>query len=258
LPSTDAGIMLSMADRIDSIVGCFSVGLVPTGSQDPYALRRQAIGLVRTIDEKRLPVSLSGLVTEAAAAHGVDEGRRPLVAASVLEFIGQRARNYFMEAGYSYDLVDAVLEAWPSDLACVRPRLTALAHFRASEDFAGLVVGARRATNILRGHPDLPYDAALLAEPPTRALLDATRRAEREVARATEDGDFDRAVRELLSLRRPNDGFFDEVLGMVEDERLRTARLGLLSDVRKLFFTMADFAKVVLDGEEVKGREVQR
>jgi glycyl-tRNA synthetase beta chain len=252
LPSTDAGIMLSIADRTDSIVGCFSAGLVPTGSQDPYALRRQAIGLVRMIDEKRLPVVMSELVAEATVAYGVEEARRPEIAAAVLDFVGQRARNFFIDAGYSYDLVDAVLAASLSDLAGVRPRLTALAHFRANEDFAGLVIGARRATNILKGQPELPYDAALLAEPATRTLSDARRHVEGEVRRAIAGGEFDRAVRELLSLRRPIDDFFDEVLVMVEDEKLRTARLGLLADVRKLFFAMADFAKVVLEGEEAK------
>jgi glycyl-tRNA synthetase beta chain len=248
LPDTSIGTILSIADKIDSIVGCFSAGLVPTGSQDPYALRRQAIGIVRMIDEKGLGLSLADLVAEAGRGYGVDDGTE--LAGSVLDFVRQRARVFYMDAGYAYDLVDAVLEAWLDELSGVRPRLTALSHFRENEDFEGLVIGARRVMNILKGQPEHRYAASALIEPSSRALEKARARASVEVDRAVAGGDFDRAVKELLKLRKPIDNFFDDVMVMVEDEELRNIRLGLLAEVRRLFLQIADFARVVLEGEE--------
>lgn len=254
LPSTEAGTILSMSDKLDSIAGCFSAGLVPSGSQDPYALRRQAIGVLRMIDEKALRLSLGGAVRGALKGYSLDDGRIMEVAESVLEFLRQRARNYFMDAGFSYDLVDAVLEASFDDLVGARSRLVALTHFRANEDFAGLVIGARRVSNILKGQPEHPLVPERLTEQAERDLEAAARAAFERVAEAVETGDFDAAVKELLNLRRPIDAFFDGVMVMVQDEHVRSARLGLLAFVRKLFLTIADFARVVLEGEE-SGRQ---
>ncbi len=248
LPATPIGTILSIGDKIDSIVGCFSAGLVPTGSQDPYALRRQAIGIVRMIDEKGLALSLTDLVIEAGRGHGVDDGTE--LAESVLHFVRQRARVFYIEAGYAYDLVDAVLEASLDVLSGARPRLTALSRFRENEDFEGLVIGARRVMNILKGQPAHRYDAAALVEPSSRALEDARAGAAGEVDGAIDGGEFDRAVKELLRLRKPIDDFFDDVMVMVDDEELRNMRLGLLAEVRRLFLRIADFARVVLEGEE--------
>ena len=245
-----------MADKLDSIAGCFSAGLVPSGSQDPYALRRQAIGLLRMIDEKGLRISLGDRrarsprratrSTSDAACRGHG---------GVLDFLRQRARNYFMDAGFSYDLVDAVLEASLDDLTGARSRLVALTHFRANEDFAGLVIGARRVSNILKSQAEHPLVPERLSEQAEKELEAAARTASARVAKAIEGGDFDAAVKELLNLRRPIDAFFDGVMVMVEDEQVRNARLGLLASVRRLFLTIADFARVVLEGEE-SGRQV--
>lgn len=250
LPSTAVGTILSIADKTDSIVGCFSVGLVPTGSQDPYALRRQAIGLVRMIVEGELPLSLRELVREAGAAFGLEGDRLDGVTEGVLEFIRQRARTLFIESGHDYDLVDAVLAASFDRLVGVRPRLAALSHFRAAEDFDGLVIGARRVMNILRGQSPGPFDPGRLVEPASIALNEARAGASERVEKAVGEGDLDAAVRELLRLRKPIDGFFDDVMVMVDDESLRDARLGLLAEVRDLFLRVADFSLVVLEGED--------
>ncbi|MBN2564283.1 MAG: glycine--tRNA ligase subunit beta [Candidatus Eisenbacteria bacterium] len=250
LPSSRAGTILSMVDKIDSIVGCFSVGLVPTGSQDPYALRRQAIGLVRMIDELHLSVSMGELVREAGRAFGVEGDRLDELSESVLDFIRQRARTLFIESGHAYDLVDAVLESSFDRLVGVRPRLAALTHFRAAEDFDGLVIGARRVANILKGQAPPTFDPKGLVEATSKALNDARAEASVRVDAATETGDFDAAVRELLRLRRPIDKFFDDVMVMVDDDDLKNARLGLLAEVRDLFLHVADFSRVVLEGED--------
>lgn len=249
LPQGDAGIILSIADRLDSIVGCFSAGLVPTGSQDPYALRRQAIGLIRIVDEKRLPLSFEELVSRSAELFGVGGAERDELVSMVVDFLRQRARVVLIESGHDYDLVDAVLEASFDRLVGVRPRLQALSHFREAEDFAPLVIGARRVMNILKGQGEPGHDPAALVEPAAVALEEARAQAANAVERAMDDGDYDAAVRELLALRKPIDTFFDDVMVMVDDESQRNARLGLLSEVRKLFLRIADFALVVLEGE---------
>jgi len=249
LPSTEAGTILSIAERVDSIVGCFSGGLIPTGSQDPYALRRQAIGLVRTIDEKGLDLALDDLVREAVLGYQESNRARELVD-SVLDFVRARARAFYMERGYSYDLVDAVLESSLADLAGVRPRLEALTRFRENTDFSALVIGIRRVSNILRDQEVPGHDPGALTAPESKALDSERSRVEREVEDAMERSDLDAAVSSLLSLRPAIDKFFDEVMVMADDEGLRRARLGLLASVRDLFLEVADFGRVVLEGEE--------
>ncbi|MBD3349245.1 MAG: glycine--tRNA ligase subunit beta [Candidatus Eisenbacteria bacterium] len=249
LPETEAGTILSIADRIDSIVGCFSEGLSPTGSQDPYALRRQAIGLVRMIDEKGLDLDLVELAGSAAAGYG-RSGNGSELEEEVLEFIRGRARAFYIEKGYRYDLVDAVLAASLADLAGVRPRLEALTRFRKNADFEGLVIGTRRVSNILKDQSLSGYAPDALTEPAERELENERARVENEVGEAVERADFQGAVSALLSLRPTIDTFFDDVMVMVEDEELRQARLGLLAEVRTLFMRIADFGKVVLEGEE--------
>lgn len=252
LPSTEAGTILSITDRIDSIVGCFSAGLVPTGSQDPYALRRQAIGLVRMIDQKGLLLPLDELVLAAAEGHGIATSAASELSDAVLGFVRGRARAFYMEAGYAYDLVDAVLQATLSDLAGVRPRLVALSHFRESADFEGLVVGIRRVSNILKDQTGYEYSPGALVEPTAVKLEGERARVAAEVGEAMGRSDFDGAVAALLSLRVTIDAFFDDVMVMVDDAKLRSARLGLLSAVRELFLNIADFACVVLEGEEAE------
>jgi glycyl-tRNA synthetase beta chain len=250
LPNGDAGTILSIADKIDSIVGCFSVGLIPTGSQDPYALRRQAIGLVRIIDEGGLPLSLGELVREAGLGYAVAGDALEELAENVMAFLRARARTLFIDAGHTYDLVDAVLESSFDSLVGVRPRLTALTHFRAEDDFEGLVIGARRAMNILKGQTPGELDAAALKEPASKALHETSVEVAAGVEEGIESGDFDAAVRELLRLRKPIDTFFDDVMVMVDDPKLKEARLGLLAEVKGLFMHVADFSRVVLEGEE--------
>lgn len=249
LPKSEAGAILSVADRLDSIVGCFSAGLIPSGSQDPYALRRQAIGLIRILLERNLSMSVSGLAQAAADGFGLAGDTRVETITGVLDFVRQRARNVFIDEGYAYDLVDAVLEASADDLPGARKRIIALSHFREADDFTGLVIGSRRVMNILKGDPSVTVDASALVEPASIALETARAETKKLVDAAIASDDLDDAVKSLLGLRRPIDEFFDAVMVMVDDEKLRAVRLGLLSEVRSLFMRIADFSRVVLEGE---------
>jgi len=249
LPSSEAGAILSMTDRIDSIVGCFSAGLIPSGSQDPYALRRQAIGLIRILLERELGLSVRALAEAAADRFKLTGAAREETLSGALDFVRQRARNVFIDEGYAYDLVDAVLGASADDLPGARKRIIALTHFREADDFTGLVIGSRRVMNILKGDPAVTVDASALVEPASIALEKARADAAEKVDAAIASDDLDDAVRSLLGLRRPIDEFFDAVMVMVDDEKLRAVRLGLLSRVRALFMRIADFSLVVLEGE---------
>lgn len=254
LPASGAGAILSIADKMDSIAGCFSAGLIPTGSQDPYALRRQATGVIRIILERGLALSTGDLVESAVAGYGLDEIEARDCAENVRSFLKQRARTVFIDRGHAYDVVDAVLEALFDDLVGAVGRLGALSHFRTTDDFAGLVIGAKRVTNILKGIPveelPRPVPHECLTEREESALLAACRTTSDAVEAALDVGDFDGAVRELLLLRGPIDALFDNVMVMVEDDRLRSARLSLLWEVRKLFLRIADFSRVVLEGDK--------
>jgi glycyl-tRNA synthetase beta chain len=223
--------------------------LIPTGSQDPYALRRQAIGLVRIIDEGGLPLSLGELIVEAARGYGADGSDLEELAANVLSFLRLRARTLFIDSGHAYDLVDAVLESSFDSLVGVRSRLAALTHFRAEDDFAGLVIGARRSMNILKGQATREFVPGRLVEPASKSLDEAREAVAAGVEAAIAAGDYDSAVRELLRLRKPIDTFFNEVMVMADDPKLKEARLGLLGEIKNLFMHVADFSKVVLEGE---------
>jgi glycyl-tRNA synthetase beta chain len=202
--------------------------------------------------EGGLDLPLGDLVRAAEEGFDVAAGDTEPVCDAVIAFIRQRARAVFIEEGFAYDLVDAVLETRAEDLVGARKRIVALSHFREADDFKGLVIGSRRVVNILKGRPTDKVDPSELVEAASQALEGARARVEAGVASAVSTDDLNGAVRELLSLRRPIDDFFDSVMVMTEDDKLRGVRLALLGGVRDLFTGIADFSKVVLEGEQIK------
>lgn len=247
LPETTAGQILSIADKIDSIVGCFGIGLIPTSSQDPYALRRQALGVVTTIFEKSLPIRLADRIDTAIEAYGnvltaddIEEMR-----SEVLDFFHQRARNYLLAGGYLYDLVDAVLAAGLDDLPGTKRRLDAVTRARQSGKLDGLLAPFGRAKNLSKPALGTKVTEHLLDDPSEKNLLGAIEKTEAGVDRATEAGDIDGAIDSLLELREPVDKFFDDVLVMTDEEDVRDNRLRLLNRCVAVFEGIADFSKVV-------------
>ncbi len=242
---------VSLADKLDSLAGYFGLGLAPTGSSDPFGLRRAAQGAVRVLldfwhaapDEKR--PSLRRLV--AAAIAGYDGGlkRPPADVARDLEaFFVDRLRYVFIARGYPADEVESVLGARDPD-ALDDPheawlRLKALHHVRseAREDFEHLAVAFKRAKNILGEQKAAPVDAALLTEAAERELHAAVARL------SGTNGAYEGRLRALAGLRAPVDRFFDDVLVMAEDEKVRANRLGLLSQALSLFYRIADISKL--------------
>lgn len=254
LPVTPSGMLLSFADRLDTVAGCFAAGFIPSGSQDPYALRRAANGMVRLLMEKQLHVSLRDLVGKAVSELP-EKARRDRLVDDVLEFLNDRVAFFLRERGISYDVVEAVLAADVDDPLDALARAEALGAIRGSEDLERLVIGFKRAANILKGVSGLPdVEAAdwTGAHATETALRAATTEADRKLVELRKKKDYPAILAVLLQLRDPIDRFFDDVLVMSEKKEERERRLALLSTARGLFHHLFDPARIVIEGETAK------
>ena len=259
VPETLEGAVLSIADKADSIAGMFALGLVPSGSKDPFALRRQGNGMVRTIAEKKLPLRLSEIMSDARIRYKGSEAEKKFSNASYAEavrgFFRERLEFYLKDArGYAYDVVSAVLAVDADDVVDAAARADAVSKVRGSADFESISSAFKRMKNIFRQASEktrviaIRADAAGLQEEsekelaaliPQTVLAVETRRAAR---------DYEGALLEIAKLRPAIDKFFDKVMVMVDDENLRANRLALLQSVVKEFSTIADFSEIVTEG----------
>ena len=246
LPDTTVGKLVALADKLDTICGLFAVGQGPTGSSDPFALRRSAIGIVNML-EAGLPISLAAAIDESLAsfaAQGVAFDAAA-VRAEVVDFFVTRTKVMLRDAGINADTIDAVLAAGVEEPAVISQRAHALEDARANdaETFDNLATAYARANNLRK--PELGEDVndALLTEP-ERALAGAVATAEQAVAAALASDDFAAALSQLAALRAPIDGFFADVMVMDEDAALRDNRLRLLNRFVAVFANVADFGKM--------------
>jgi glycyl-tRNA synthetase beta chain len=252
LPATREGAIVAIADKADSIAGCFLAGIIPTGSQDPYGLRRMASGLVSVTLAHRFGFALRGLVERAVAAYEKVKatGQGANLTKTITDFITQRLRTLLEEKGIGYDLVDASLAVEFDDLCEAYDRATALNRQRSTPGFVQLVIGQKRVNNILKTVSGLPSpDRSLFESRAETLLLERIERIDEDLTRALAERDYDRALILLLSLRQPIDDLFDEVLIMAEDEAIRTNRLALVNRAREPFLRLADFSRLVVEGE---------
>jgi glycyl-tRNA synthetase beta chain len=258
IPRNVTGCAVALADKLDSLAACFAVGLVPSGSSDPFALRRAALGVVKILLERKLPLSLSASVSAAGRALGSHAPKLNVTAGvqqQVLDFLTERARFVFQQRhGYSYDEVNAVLAAGADDLGDVARRLEALKAIRGTKNFAPLAVAFKRIRKILEkaGPADTWKHSAvtpeLFAEEAERQLHDAAQRVAQEAGSHKRAGRYREALQVIAGLRPVVDRFFDEVLVMSADELVRGNRLTLLAELLKEFSTIADFSEVVTEG----------
>jgi len=257
IPRNLTGCAVALADKLDSIVGCFTVGVVPTGSSDPYALRRAALGIVKIILEKKIYVPLPmaiGADSKALLTHTPKKAVTAEQEAHVLEFILERARFVLREkSGYAYDEVNAVFRAGSDDLVDVEKRLRALKVIRKSKNFEPLAVSFKRIRKILE-KAELPagellhVNKDLFEKDAERELYTAVRKAAGKVTEDKRAGRYQEALEEIAGLRKVVDQFFVDVMVMAEDEAVRKNRLALLSELLREFTTIADFSE--LGGEE--------
>jgi glycyl-tRNA synthetase beta chain len=233
IPSTHEGRIVSLADKLDTLRGCFSVGLAPTGSKDPFALRRAAQGVVKILVEARLDYSLDRLAS-----------------GDLRDFLIERIQHYFREIrGFQYDEVNAVLAAGVTTLADIEDRLTALAAIRPTDNFEPLAASCKRIRNILKQAEFQPNGAAVKAElleaGPERDLADRLAGFVREG-----ESDYSKRLVKIAAFRPQVDLFFDKVLVNAKDAKVRTNRLTLLSNLLTEFSTIADFSEIVTSGDQ--------
>ena len=254
LPRNLTGCTVAMADKLDSIVACFAVGAIPTGSSDPFALRRAALGIVKIILERKLPLSLSSAISAAARALHELAPRIEVsaeVQKQVLDFLLERARFVLRERdGFNPDEINAAFAASADDLVDAADRVAAVKRIRTTKDFAPLAAAFKRIRNILEKsgggahmtHPQV--QPQLFTEPAERELFDASVKIGREAALSKKARQYQEAL-EVISRMRPSvDGFFDKVMVMVEDPAIRSNRLALLGSLYKEFSTIADFSEL--------------
>ena len=246
LPDTTVGKLVALADKLDTICGLFAVGQGPTGSSDPFALRRSAIGIVNML-ETGLPISLAAVIDESLAsfaAQGVAFDAAA-VRAEVVDFFVTRTKVMLRDDGVNADTIDAVLAAGVEEPAVISQRAHALEDARANdaETFDNLATAYARANNLRKPERGEDVDDALLTEP-ERALAGAVATAEQAVASALASDDFAAALSQLAALRAPIDGFFADVMVMDEDAALRDNRLRLLNRFVAVFANVADFGKM--------------
>jgi glycyl-tRNA synthetase beta chain len=258
IPRNLTGCAVALADKLDSIAGCLSVGVAPTGSSDPYALRRAGLGIVKIILDKKLPVSLSLAIHAAAKALHTHPPRKNVTQAhelQILDFIQERAKFVLREkAGHAYDEVNAVFRAGGDDLVDVEKRLRALKAIRKSKNFEPLAISFKRIRKIVE-KANLPaepqrVDPALFQSAEEKDLHAAVRKAAGKVGDDKRAGRFQEALEEIAGLRKVVDTFFEKVMVMAENEAVRNNRLALLSELLREFTTIADFSE--LGGEEGK------
>jgi glycyl-tRNA synthetase beta chain len=248
VPRDPVAIAVALADKLDTLVGFWAIDEKPTGSKDPYALRRAALGVIRIIleNEVRLP-----LLRQIRAQLPGDARQKDQVAQSLLDFFADRLKVYLRDQGARHDLVDAVFALGGDDLLMIVARVEALGRFLDSDDGANLLAGTKRAENILRIEEkkdgrkyDQAPDPALLELPEEKALAKAVDEVEQAAASAVANEDFEAAMSAMALLRAPVDAFFDSVTVNADDPKLRENRLRLLNRIRATTQTVADFSKI--------------
>ena len=252
LPKSLVGAVVSIADKLDSICGCFRIGLKPTGASDPYALRRQGIGIVQIMQQHGLAFSLRDAIKKSIRLFGKQNAKEVnAVCDDVYTFLGNRLAHMLSEEGYTKDVIGAVTSITIDHVPHVGQRVKALQAFKARPDFESLAVGFKRAVNIIRksgqpGRKTKPgkVNRALFEHKAERDLLSAYTRVAQKVAKLLPKGQFDKALKEIAALRGPIDAFFDAVMVMADNKKIRRNRLAMLQHIAGLFAEIADFAKI--------------
>ncbi|RWB88458.1 MAG: glycine--tRNA ligase subunit beta [Mesorhizobium sp.] len=262
VPTDPVSVAVALADKLDTLTGFWAIDEKPTGSKDPFALRRAALGVVRILIENRIRVSLTSIFGRAFANFPAGDAQ----VSDLLAFFHDRLKVYLREQGARYDLIDAVLSAgsrpiYPlqgeisqspnDDLLQIVRRVEALGSFLDTEDGRNLLAGTKRAANILAAEEKKKtlvaeaVEPALFREDTEKSLFAAVNQAEKEAGQAIQNEDFSAAMLALSALREPVDSFFERVLVNDEDEAVRANRLALLARIRAATDQVADFSKIV-------------
>ena len=244
LPQSPTGIAISLAEKLDTLVGIFGIGQRPTGDKDPFALRRAALGALRIIREHSLTLNLRELLNTVAESMA-DRLSEEDVAGTVYDFMLERLKGIYQEEGVSVDLFQAVAEVKPLTISDFDQRIQAMGEFRQLPEAASLAAANKRIRNILKKSSETlseRADAQLFQDQAERDLLAKLDELTPQAQPLFEQGEYAQGLRILASLKQPVDDFFDQVMVMAEDEQLRINRLSLLSQLETLFLSVADIS----------------
>ena len=245
IPPSMAGKIVSISDRLDTLVGIFAAGMRPSGNKDPFALRRLALGLVRILIEAGIEVSLNRLLALAANGLSTQLEVSPELLLEIREFVVDRLRNYYRDQGHGAELISAVLASDWDTLPDLDRRLNALSSFMGHEEAASLAAANKRIGNILRKSEDeisQTIDTNLLVLEEERVLFEEVSVLDKKVSPLLTEGDYEASLKLLASLKTPVDAFFDAVMVMDKDPALRINRLSLLAYLKGLFDRIADLS----------------
>lgn len=244
LPKTTTGRILALSDRLDTLVGIFAIGERPSGVKDPYGLRRAALGVLRVLIEAELDLDLEGLLGQAAGCYP-EALKAHQVVSEVFDYVMERLKAYYGERGIGADVVESVMARRPTSPLDLDLRIRAVEHLRTLPEAQALAAANKRIANILRrveAEPGSRVDPALFEQPEERILYERLQEVEGVVDTLLEQRRYVSAMSRLAALREPVDAFFDAVMVMTEDPRLRTNRVALLSRLRQLFIRVADLS----------------
>ena len=245
LPETEVGALIAIADKLDTIVGYFGIEERPTGSQDPYSLRRHALGTIRILQDRKLPLSLDAVVEKAISLYTVELADDTKT--SVLGFIKERLRVILQQTQqYAPDLADAVLAVGDVDIIDILKRASVLAEFRLTPNFEEVYNALNRVLRILPPNAPETVDAALLCDTAEKQLYACITEAEPHFQESIQERDYAKLLTQLATLQPAIDTFFDEVLVMAEEPALRTNRLALLNRIGRNIYAVADLTKIVV------------
>jgi len=244
--STTTGQILSISDKLDTLVGIFAIGQKPTGEKDPYALRRASLGILRTIIERNLDLDLKQLIAESAGLLE-DKVDASEAEAEVFDYILERLRAYYIDRGVSADVFDAVSALSPPRPLDFDKRIKAVTAFRKLAEAESLAAANKRVANILKkstADSAASVDESLLSEEAEKILYQSLTTLSRTVEPMFDSGDYETALSELSSLRDPVDAFFDSVMVMADDDAVKNNRIALLNTMNLLFLRAADLSRL--------------
>jgi len=247
LPASETGIILSLAEKIYNLTAFFAIGIKPSGSQDPYALRRQALGIVNIIIDLGVKIDLRKLINQAyqGLLELTPEKNQEETLQDLIDFILQRMRGVMLERGLSYDVIDAVLYQSGGDLSQIILRAEAVRDFKSSSYWEDFLVVFNRSYNLSKKWDSDTVRGEILIDPSEKALYQNCLQLKPKLEQAVAGGQYIEGMKMLAEMRVDIDRFFEAVMVMVEDEELKSCRLGLLRTVAGLCNTLADFSKVM-------------
>ena len=246
-PESELGAIIAVADKLDTIIGCIGVGLIPSGSEDPYGLRRNALGIIQIFLCWGWQVPLINLIEDGLRSMGSKLKLEPeAIKKHVLELFSQRYKSHLDAEGFPHDAIDCVLSTGLDSIVDIKAKVVAFSDLKKQPYFEPLAIAFRRVVSILKEGADGQVDPLLLNEPAEKKLFEVYLKLHEPVLRHIQNKEFDQALEKISEIKPAVDRFFDEVMVMVEDVSLRNNRLYLLHQISSLFSGLADFSRIIL------------